>query len=117
MTNEDPQREDWYTAKKHNVFISMPKYIFDNDLVAQSLMSTVYLSVTSKDYTADVMYTQNFWLMSLGESYDNKTTVKGESVLESLESIYDIGGIILENIPLVYNTERNTSPVVSLISV
>ena len=91
FTNEDPQRDDWYTAKKHNVFVSMPKFLFDNDLVAQSLMSTVYLSITSKDFTADMMYTQAFWLMSLGDSYDNKSTTKGESVLESLESIYDIG--------------------------
>lgn len=90
ITAEDPKDENYYTAKKHNVFISLPKYIFDNDPIAQSLMSTIILSINSKDYTADKLWTTEFWLMSLGDSYDNKSTTKGESVLESLESIYDM---------------------------
>jgi hypothetical protein len=86
----DPENPDWYTLKRYGVYISMPKFIFLNDQVAQSLMYTIYLSITSKEFTADMMWTTDFWLRSLGESYSNKTVEKGESVLESLESIYDI---------------------------
>lgn len=89
LTSEDPKDENYYTVKKHNVFVSLPKFIFDNDVVAQSLMATIVSSINSKDYTADTVRTKEFWLMSLGESYDNKSSAKGESVLESLETIYD----------------------------
>lgn len=88
--SENPNNENWYTLKKHNVFISLPKFIFENDPVAQSLMYTIYLSITSRDFTSDIVMTNKFWLRSLGESYNNKTPEKGLSVLESLESIYDI---------------------------
>ena len=99
LHNEDPTKnpeygemfkEQYYTLNKHNVYISLPRFIFDNDPVAQSLMYTVFLGVTNKEFTAEMMWTNTFWLKSLGESYSNKTPEKGESVLESLESIYDI---------------------------
>lgn len=94
LHNEDPKNDLWYTLKKYSVFISVPKFLFDNDPVVQSLMYTVYLAVTNKEYTADYMWTNIFWLRSLGESYNNKlpdkAPEKGKSVLESLESIYDI---------------------------
>lgn len=88
--DENPLVDDWYTYKKNNIYISMPKFIFDNDPVAQSLLWTIQLSITSKEFTADMLWTNDFWLRSLGESYNNKTPEKGYSVLESLESIYDI---------------------------
>lgn len=90
LHDENPKNDDWYTLKKHNVYISMPKFIFDHDQVAQSLMYTIYLSVTNKDFDSKLIWTNEFWLRSLGESYSNKTAAKGASVLESLESIYDI---------------------------
>lgn len=90
VTSENPENDDWYTLKKHKIFLSMPKYIFDNDPVAQSLMYTVYLSITNKDFTPKQLWTTEFWLRSLGESYNSKYIEKGLSVLESLESIYDI---------------------------
>ena len=90
ITDKNPENDDWYTMKKHNVFLSMPKYIFDNDPVSQSLMYTVYLSINNKDITPEMLWTREFWLKSLGESYNSKYMEKGMSVLESLESIYDI---------------------------
>lgn len=89
ISSEDPKNKNWYTSKKHNIYISLPKYIFDNDIVAQSLMSTILSSINSKEFTAEMLFTKEFWLMSLGDSYDNKSSTKGESVLESLETIYD----------------------------
>ena len=57
LTSEDPKDENYYTVKKHNVFVSLPKFIFDNDVVAQSLMATIVSSINSKDYTADTVRT------------------------------------------------------------
>lgn len=90
VTDENPNNDNWYTLKRHKVYLSIPKYIFDNDPVAQSLMYTVYLGISNKEYTADMLWKQMFWLKSLGESYNSKFPEKGMSVLESLESIYDI---------------------------
>ena len=90
VTDTNPNNDDWYTLKRYKVYLSMPKYIFDNDPVAQSLMYTVYLGISNKEYTADMLWKQIFWLKSLGESYNSKFPEKGMSVLESLESIYDI---------------------------
>lgn len=90
VTTKNPGNDDWYTLKKHKMYLSMPKFIFDNDPVAQSLMYTVYLSITNKDFSPKQIWTTEFWLRSLGESYNSKYIEKGLSVLESLESIYDI---------------------------
>ena len=90
ITDHNPKNDDWYTMKKHGIFLSMPKFIFENDPVSQSLMYTVYLSITNKDFTPEMLWTTPFWLKSLGESYNSKYIEKGLSVLESLESIYDI---------------------------
>lgn len=87
--SEDPENENWYTLKKHNLYISIPKFVFDNDSAAQSLLYTIHLAI-AKDTTAEAVWDRKFWLKSLGESYSNKTVDKGLSVLESLEYIYDI---------------------------
>ena len=86
-----PESDDtMYFLKRNNVWLGMPRYIFDNDNVAQSLLYTVYLAINSKDITSKMLWTTEFWLKTLGECYSNKTIEKGLSVLESLESIYDI---------------------------
>ena len=90
ITDKDPKLEGYYTLNKHNIYISAPGYIFDNDPVTQSLMYTIYLAINNKEFKADDIWTVKFWLRSLGESFNNKTPEKGLSVLESLEGIYDI---------------------------
>lgn len=89
--NHNPHLEDCYTLCKGNVYISVPKYIFDRDHITQSLVYTIYLSINNKDIDdASDLWKTDYWKTSLGESYGNKSVEKGESVLESLESIYDI---------------------------
>ena len=105
ITDKDPENEDWYTLNRHNIYISVPKYIFINDNVAQSLMYTIYLSITSKDFTVNDVWTVKFWLRSLGESFNNKTPEKGLSVLESLEGIYDIPTMEALRLPYEYKKD------------
>ena len=105
VTDEDLKDDTYYTSKKHGVYVSLPKYVFDNDTVAQSLMTTILGSITSKDATAAMVMTKEFWLCSLGESYDNKSVSKGESVLESLETIYDRNARESIRLPDIYKKD------------
>lgn len=94
--------------KTDNIFISAPKYIVDNDLMIQTLISSIYVSIIpGMDYRN--CYDDKFWVRSLGgdfnstshekmlailEGNDNTVTDtydKGCSILDSFETIYDIG--------------------------
>lgn len=89
VTDTAPSFEDYYIVKKHNIYISIPKYIYDNDHVAQSLVYTMFCCI-DKNTTSAEMYTISFWLKCLGKCFSNETEEKGRSILESLEGIYDI---------------------------
>lgn len=106
ITNTPPHRDDWYTLCKGNLYVSAPKFIFDRDHITQSLMYTIYLSIVPKDgCKADDLWRTSYWLRSLGESYSNKSEEKGESVLESLESIYDIPTKEALRLPDIYKKD------------
>lgn len=90
ITEYDPKDEDLYTfSKKDDVFISTPKYLFDNDAVLQSLVYTVYQAVIRNTQAKD-MFSQEFWIRSLGLNFNNDSIEKGLSVLDSIEHVYDI---------------------------
>ena len=89
ITDHDPDKDEYYTFKKCNLYLSIPKYIFDNDRVAQSLIYTIHASITKNTSLEDV-FDRNFWLRSLGLTFNNDTIEKGLNILDSLESIYDI---------------------------
>lgn len=114
ITDTNPKREDWYTLCKGTIYISAPRFLLDRDPILQSLVYTIYSSINHKDgYNAKDIWSTDFWRASLGDSYNSKASSsakgvkkpsdvdtsdspyaraieKGESVLESLESIYDI---------------------------
>ena len=81
--------KDRYVAKKHNLYVSLPKYIYENDPVAQSLMYTVCLDI-NKDTTLNDIFTKEYWVKILGWKFGTKTEKKGYSILDSFESIYDL---------------------------
>lgn len=91
ILDKDPHNPDNYTVKRHNskIYVSVPKYIYDNDAITQSLVYTI-CGCIDKDTTIDEVFTTEFWLKCLGESFSSRTVEKGLSILESLESIYDI---------------------------
>ena len=80
--------EDYLCFKKHNIYISVPKFMFQEPVI-QSLVSTIYDSV-NKDTTYDQIFDVRYWLMTLGGAFRNYSIDKGLSALDSLESIYDI---------------------------
>lgn len=86
----DPELEkDRYVVKKHNLYLSLPIYIYENDQVAQSLLYTVCMGIT-KDATMLNVFTKEYWVKTLGGSFGNRTEQKGASILDSLESVYDL---------------------------
>lgn len=91
ITDTNPNKKDYYTLAKGGLFINVPKFLFDNDHILQSLVYTIYMSINAKEGAKpNDLWNKDYWLRSLGESYNNKSVEKGESVLDSLESIYDI---------------------------
>ena len=104
ISDHDIEKDDYYTVKKNNMYISLPKYIYDNDPVAQSLMYTVYNSI-SRETSLNNVYSLEYWIAMLGDSYNNKTVEKGLNVLDSLESILDIP--TQENLKLPEECKKN----------
>lgn len=86
---EPEKNKDRYVVKKHNLYLSLPKYIYENDQVAQSLMYTVCMGI-NKECDLNNVYTVDYWVKVLGGSFGNRTAKKGYSILDSLESIYDL---------------------------
>ena len=69
--------------------ISVPKMIFDNDAVTQSLIYTLTTSIYKYDKWGDI-FDPRYWNKVLGAVFLSASLDKGIPVLDSLESIYDI---------------------------
>lgn len=89
ISNTNPKDPNMYTCKIHKLYVSSPKYLYDKDQTLQSLFYTVCVGIT-KDANLNNIYTVDYWLKSLGKSFNNESVEKGLSILESLESIYDL---------------------------
>lgn len=92
ITKYIPERNDhYYNFYKPDIdiYINVPKYIFDNDSIVQSIVSTIYKTIT-KDTVYEEMFSIKFWEEAIGYEFTSKLPrEKGVSVLESLEFIYD----------------------------
>ena len=101
----DPEAEkDRYVVKKLNLYLSLPIYVYENDQVAQSLLYTVCMGIT-KESTMMNVFTKAHWLRVLGGSFGNRTEKKGYSILDSLESVYDLS--TQASIRLPYEDKKN----------
>lgn len=99
--------ETMYCVKiKDNIYINVPKYVFDNDYVTQSIFYTMHKAISeAKKITIAKIMTNDFWLESLGHEFKSTTAKKGLELLNSLEGIYDIS--TKEDIRLDEYTKRN----------
>lgn len=98
LSNQPPiDDENIYTFPiRRDAFISIPKFIFDNTQVAQSLIYTMSAVITHmKDVPYEGLFSKETWVKSLGAEFTSKDIQmiynKGKSMLTSLEFIYDIG--------------------------
>lgn len=81
---------------RDNLFVSIPKYIYDNSIIAQSAVYTIVAVLTHmKDCVMKDAFGYDIWLKSLGAEFTTKDLdtirTKGISILGSLEFIYDLG--------------------------
>lgn len=104
--NQSPiDREDMYNFKARNYYVSIPKMIFDKNEMCQNIVASIvhYLPKAKKYY---LIFLDEFWKLCLGGEYLKIGTVeKGESILDSLESIYDKE--LEETIILPYEEKKN----------
>lgn len=106
ITDNYAEKEGYYSLAKGNLYINVPKFLFDNDHILQSLVYTIYMSINAKEGAKpNDLWSTEYWLRSLGESYNNKSVEKGESVLDSLESIYDIPTKEALRLPEIYKKD------------
>lgn len=91
-------QDDMYAFPvREDIFVSIPKYIYNNSVIAQSAVYTIIAVLTHiKDSKYTDAFSNSVWLKSLGAEFTTKDlpeTVrnKGVSILGSLEFIYDIG--------------------------
>ena len=118
VTNTFNDNPDCYYFNTRDIYIEVPKYLFDNDLTVQCATMTIYNQAKHKfDKDLDMVYEEkvwgskskkdekekkisaayrdiilpDFWLKSIALRFNSKPTVqKGLQILDSLQSIYDI---------------------------
>lgn len=92
ISDQPNMNDDVICVNVKNVYITTPKFILEKDEVVQSLLYTIYISILhhKKEITVENIYTKLFWLESLGAEFGFETFEKGSSLLESLETIYDL---------------------------
>ena len=89
ITQTEFKDPDWYTfARRDDIFISVPKYLFDNNQVIQCFVYTIYKAI-DRSTVYEEIFTKEFWLRELGSHFAKDTVEKGMNVLDSIEHIYD----------------------------
>ena len=91
--NIDKDNEYIFPVRK-DMIITINKYIYDNEQIAQSLVYTIHSVLTyMKDTKYSDVFSNSVWLRSLGSEFTSKDAdtilTKSRSILDSLEFIYD----------------------------
>ena len=86
----DPNTFYNFTDPHHKIIVSVIKRLFDKDNVTQSFVYTILKSVKKLENFDDI-YDPRYWNRILGADFQSATLDKGIPVLDSFESIYDIG--------------------------
>lgn len=90
ISDKEQTMEGFYTFKLQNGnYLLVGKAMMDSDNMTQSLVHSIIKSI-KKDVQYNDIFSNWFWKISLGSDFNNPTVEKGESILASLESIYDI---------------------------
>lgn len=89
-----PDVEDYYSfgSKKGNIFLIVPKFIYNNEPVMQSFVVTIIRNINrfSKQTTFDAIFNPEYWMCSLGGEFNAFNIEKGITVLDSVEDAYDL---------------------------
>ena len=86
----DPNYYTFLPKKTSNIYINVPKYMVQNNLVVQHITNTLCNEFTRKFAVMPFIFSREYWLDALGRHFNQATPRdKGISVLQSLEFIYD----------------------------
>lgn len=93
ISDYDINRDDYYTflpKKTSNIYVNVPKYMIQNNMTVQHITNTLCSEFTRKLAVFPYIFSREYWLDALGRHFNQNTPKeKGESVLSSLEFIYD----------------------------
>lgn len=78
-----------FKTNSSEVFVNVPKFVCDGDMVVQSLVCSICLCI-NKNTKYENIFNQSYWLQMLGMEFGNASEGKGLSLLQSLEGVYDI---------------------------
>lgn len=101
--NKDNARNPNYVAEV-GVYIRVPKFLYDNDVVTQNMIVTIFDS-TYWLTNFNEIFTIDFWVRSLGADFQSDTIDKGNSILTSFRGLLDIA--TQENIHLPPEMKEN----------
>lgn len=86
-----------YTFKINgrDMYVSTPKFLYDKNTTHQSFVNDVIKTLRIDDMLSRIpsyefVFTNEYWISSLGAEFGSFTVDKGDSIIKSLESIYDI---------------------------
>lgn len=90
ITSIPLEDDELYTFKTNNkkIFVSIPKVIFNDNTVIQSLICNICLGIV-KNAKIEKVFSREYWCCMLGNEFGYNTVDKGESILSSMESSYD----------------------------
>lgn len=89
---EDTTKFYSFGNKKGNIFVIVPKFIFDHEAMLQSLACTIIRCINkfSKQTKLEDLYDPAYWMMALGGEFNAFNIEKGITVLDSIEDAYDL---------------------------
>jgi hypothetical protein len=90
---------------KDNLWISVPRYFWNNCPVVQSFIYAVVNNLPKKCENVEEVLSRDYWLMMLGADFKNKSIEKGLSMLDSVMRNYDI--TMQEELRLPDDQKRN----------
>lgn len=77
-----------YYSANVDVYVRVPKFLFDNDVVTQNMVVTIIDSTIWLD-DFNSIFTADFWRKSLGADFKSATVEKGLGILTSFKGILD----------------------------
>lgn len=94
MIDHDPTEdgissEEFYVFERFGVFITVPRNLFNSCLELQSFVYTVFNGM-NKNTEYKMVFSKEYWLLSLAGEFNNDTVEKGLAILDSLEFILDL---------------------------
>lgn len=89
ILKEPMEDSRWYSFKKDEVYVAVPKMLFDRDHMVQSFVYTIWHNII-KGIPYEELFDPRYWNKCLGKGFKKYSIEKGIPVLDSLEGIYDI---------------------------